>query len=100
MTGEIRVRVRVTVTGFVQGVGFRWWTKRLAESLRVTGAVWNNPDGSVGIEAQGPEASVKSFTEALAMGPAGSLVRDVITRAVPCVDDSGSFSVSFVREES
>lgn len=100
MGSENRVRVKVTVTGIVQGVGFRWWTKRLAESLRVTGAVWNNPDGSVGIEAQGLEESVKSFTDALAAGPAGSLVRGVMTRAVPCVDDSGSFSVSFVREES
>ncbi len=100
MTGENLVRVNVTVTGIVQGVGFRWWAKRLAESLRVTGAVWNNPDGSVGILAQGREASVKSFTDALAAGPAGSLVRDVAIRTVPCVDDSGSFSVSFVREES
>jgi len=100
MTGENLVRVNVTVTGIVQGVGFRWWAKRLAESLRVTGAVWNNPDGSVGILAQGRAASVKSFTHALAAGPAGSLVRDVAIRTVPCVDDSGSFSVSFVREES
>ncbi len=100
MTDENRVRVKVTVTGIVQGVGFRWWTKRLAESLCVTGKVWNNPDGSVGIEVQGLETSVKSFTDALAGGPAGSLVLGVLTRAVPLVDDSGSFSVSFVREES
>lgn len=100
MDGENCVRVKVTVTGVVQGVGFRWWTQRLAESMRVTGAVWNNPDGSVGIEAQGPAASVSSFTEALGKGPAGALVRGVFTRAVPCVDDSGSFSVSFVREGS
>lgn len=100
MTDENRVRVSVTVTGFVQGVGFRWWTRRLAESLRLTGAVWNNPDGSVGIEVQGLETSVNAFTDALEAGPAGSLVRSVAIRSVPCVDDSGPFSVSFVREES
>jgi acylphosphatase len=99
MTDESRVRLGVTVTGIVQGVGYRWWTKRLAESLRVTGAVWNNPDGSVGIEVQGLETSVKAFTDALAVGPAGSLVRSVAIRSVPCVDDTGPFSVSFVREE-
>lgn len=94
------VRVAVTVRGTVQGVGFRWWTKRLAESMDITGAVWNNPDGSVGIEAQGPEELVRKFTRALSGGPAGSLVCDVVVRAVPCVDDSGSFSVSFFREGS
>lgn len=94
------VRVAVTVRGMVQGVGFRWWTKRLAESMKITGAVWNNPDGSVGIEAQGPETAVRKFTRALSGGPAGSLVRDVAIRAVPCADDPGSFTISFLREGS
>ena len=100
MSDESRVRVAVTVTGIVQGVGFRWWTERIARSLGISGMVWNKRDGSVGIEAQGEEPSVKLFIDAISRGPAGSLVRGVVTRAVSCVEDSGSFSVTFAGEES
>ncbi|HCE00482.1 MAG TPA: acylphosphatase, partial [Armatimonadetes bacterium] len=36
-----------TVTGVVQGVGFRWYVLKLARRLGVRGSVWNSPDGSV-----------------------------------------------------
>lgn len=39
----------IVVTGRVQGVGFRYFTKILADRLGVTGVVWNASDGSVRI---------------------------------------------------
>jgi len=42
-------RIDITVTGRVQGVGFRWHTVRQATALELAGWVRNQPDGSVRI---------------------------------------------------
>ena len=46
-------KLRIHVQGRVQGVGFRYTTKMLADQLGVTGSVKNESDGSVSIEAMG-----------------------------------------------
>ena len=55
------VRTRITVTGVVQGVGFRPFVHRLATELGVTGFVGNDA-AAVFIEAQGPPRTVSEFT--------------------------------------
>ena len=62
------------ITGRVQGVGFRWWTRRTAEALGVTGSVRNCRDGSVEVRAAGGEAALERLREALAEGPATARV--------------------------
>ncbi|MFW6083900.1 MAG: carbamoyltransferase HypF [Gemmatimonadota bacterium] len=57
-------RLRLVVTGVVQGVGFRPFVYRLAHSLGLTGWVRNDPSGVV-IEIEGSEASVRQFRERL-----------------------------------
>ncbi|MDR1744125.1 MAG: acylphosphatase [Planctomycetota bacterium] len=61
----------ITVTGTVQGVGFRWTAKRLADASGVAGWVRNNPDGSVSIAVEGEDGDIDRFLEELAdrMGP-------------------------------
>ena len=56
---------QVTVTGMVQGVGFRWTSKRIADGLGLDGWVRNNPDGSVSIAVEGESAAVDSFLQEL-----------------------------------
>ncbi|HEX6908842.1 MAG TPA: acylphosphatase [Longimicrobium sp.] len=65
------------VTGRVQGVGFRWWTRSLATRLGVTGAVRNLPDGSVAVHARGSDAQLAELRSALAQGPPGARVEAV-----------------------
>lgn len=65
------------VTGRVQGVGFRWWTRSLATELGLTGAVRNAADGSVVVHARGSDAQLASLRARLADGPPGARVTDV-----------------------
>ena len=60
---------RVIVTGQVQGVFFRAWTKEQAETLGISGWVRNCPDGSVEAQVEGPEAAVEQMIERMRDGP-------------------------------
>ncbi|KMY44820.1 hypothetical protein AC622_11800 [Bacillus sp. FJAT-27916] len=65
------------VSGFVQGVGFRYYTERLAFSYKIKGWVRNLPDGTVEIVAQGHEEPLYAFIEEIKKGPGFSRVIDV-----------------------
>jgi acylphosphatase len=55
------VRQEVFYTGRVQGVGFRYTTRQIAQGFEVTGQVKNLPDGRVHLIAEGDEAELQSF---------------------------------------
>ncbi|MFW6206140.1 MAG: acylphosphatase [Gemmatimonadota bacterium] len=63
------------ITGRVQGVGFRWWTRKTASALNIRGTVRNARDGSVEVEVAGPAADLDTFEDRLRRGPAGAHVR-------------------------
>lgn len=65
---------RIRVTGRVQGVFFRAWTREQAMRLGVSGWVRNCSDGSVGAHIEGEEAVVETMTAAMRQGPAGARV--------------------------
>ncbi|MFJ6455776.1 acylphosphatase [Paenarthrobacter sp. NPDC091669] len=58
MTDEA-LHVTARITGVVQGVGFRYWTARKADELRLKGTVRNNRDGSVQLVAEGTVSDVE-----------------------------------------
>jgi len=63
-------------------VGFRWWTRKHAVDLGLTGSVRNAGDGSVEVVASGPASSLDALEAALAKGPAMAEVEDVRREAV------------------
>lgn len=65
------------VTGRVQGVGYRWWTRSLAVRLGVSGTVRNLPDGSVAVHARGTDDQLHRLAAQLAEGPRGARVSSV-----------------------
>jgi acylphosphatase len=67
----------VSVTGRVQGVFFRAWTKEQADQLGVTGWVRNCPDGRVDLHIEGEAAAVERLIERLRRGPPAARVEDV-----------------------
>lgn len=73
---------RCIISGIVQGVGFRYWTRDTARSLNLQGWVRNLPDGTVELEAFGPEDSLRTLQDLLHEGPPYSRVTEV--RCVPC----------------
>jgi acylphosphatase len=62
------------VHGRVQGVGFRWWTRRIAERLGIAGSVRNLPDGTVEVRAAGPRDAMREFESRLRHGPRSATV--------------------------
>lgn len=78
------VAVRVYVSGIVQGVGYRAFTKRTADSYGLSGWVRNLPDGRVEVFVQGHENVVWEFLKDLWKGPpAGRVDRMEILKEVP-----------------
>lgn len=66
--------IRGQVYGFVQGVGFRYYTRMMADRYGVVGWVKNRMDGSVEVFAQGPADAIKSFESYLGEGPPSARV--------------------------
>jgi acylphosphatase len=66
-----------TVSGRVQGVGFRWHVQREAERLGVVGWVANRTDGHVEVVAEATEGVLAGLLMTLWEGPAGASVDDV-----------------------
>lgn len=71
------VRTRAIVRGMVQGVGFRANTRAEAMRLGLTGFVRNRLDGSVEVEAEGPDAAVAELVRWLHTGPPWAEVSSV-----------------------
>jgi len=57
------------VHGRVQGVGFRWWTRRRASDLGLRGTVRNRLDGTVEVHTAGDLETLEVFANELEVGP-------------------------------
>lgn len=85
--------VRLVVRGRVQGVGFRYWTRREAERRGLRGWVRNRRDGSVEALLVGPPETVRAMVEACRRGPQGSRVEGVEELAAdPAEAGEGGFA--------
>ncbi len=73
----MKSRVRVTVSGRVQGVFFRSNTRDEAEIRNVSGWVKNLPDGRVEALFEGDKEAVEQLVEFCRKGPTNAVVRDV-----------------------
>jgi acylphosphatase len=62
------------ISGMVQGVGYRFFTQRIAARHQVRGYVKNLPDGRVEAYVEGPADKVEEFKNDLATGPEFSLI--------------------------
>ena len=70
-------RVRMVVSGSVQGVGFRMFIHREAHELKLTGSVKNRPEGTVEIDAQGTLEQLDELFRRARRGPTRSRVTSI-----------------------
>lgn len=78
----------MTITGLVQGVGFRPFLYNLARAKNLTGWVRNNFAG-VELEIQGLPENLASFKEALpALAPAAAIISSITRELIPTIPES------------
>jgi len=71
------VRAHVIISGRVQGVFFRAYTRDWAKELGVKGWIRNLPDGSVEAVFEGEEGSVKEIIHRCERGPPLAIVENI-----------------------
>ncbi|MCK5699076.1 MAG: acylphosphatase [Candidatus Aenigmarchaeota archaeon] len=69
--------IHILVTGRVQGVFFRAFTKKSADECAIKGWVKNLPDSRVEAFAIGAEDKINDFLDKLRAGPPASRVDDI-----------------------
>ncbi|MBN9537055.1 MAG: acylphosphatase [Reyranella sp.] len=71
------LQARLTITGRVQGVGYRDWAVATGQSLGLTGWVRNRRDGAVEALIVGDETAVGRMIDACRSGPALARVDEI-----------------------
>ena len=80
----------------VQGVGFRYFTRDLAERLGLGGYVRNLPDGRVEVYAIGTPEQHRKLLAAIERGPSGAIVTEIEQENVAAdAQYAKSFSVTY-----
>ena len=77
-SSTVFVAKQILVSGVVQGVGYRAWTRRTAKQLGVRGFARNIDDGRVEIHAEGDARAIDALVAACRRGPTYASVDDVV----------------------
>jgi acylphosphatase len=89
----MRGRAHVEVSGRVQGVSFRYFTRQKALSLGLRGWVRNLPNGRVECEFEGPTQAIEEMIEFCREGPKWAKVTSVDVKWLGCTGQHSSFQI-------
>jgi acylphosphatase len=85
---------RFYVSGYVQGVGYRFFVQRAAGRLGVNGYVKNLFDGRVEVYAIGSQNQLRALRAELKRGPGGASVEEVAEDAAELLPEyENEFSI-------
>ena len=84
-TSQKTQSVKIIIKGRVQGVSYRYFTLKQAQSFNISGWVKNEDNGDVGAYAEGDRESLDQFINQLRKGPSFSRVEDVILMWVAAI---------------
>lgn len=88
------IHKNIQIFGRVQGVGFRYSARLAARSYGIKGYIRNMPDGSVYLEAEGPENNIMEFVKWCRKGPDFAFI-DHINVVDASLNKYESFEVRF-----
>lgn len=88
-------RYVLTVSGHVQGVGFRYHVQRAAARIGLTGFVRNLDSGQVYIEVQGDEGKIDEFKQAITHDVPFATVNGIEAEETQIRLQEGSFRVKY-----
>ena len=97
VTLEVNLKMQryILISGKVQGVGFRHFTRQNAMRLGIHGYAKNLPNGKVEVVAEGDKATLDEFVKVLWKGPPASRVEDVKVEARPHSGEYTSFGIKY-----
>lgn len=84
------ITLKILVSGVVQGVGFRYFTRQQAQRLGLKGRATNLADGRVEVVMEGEEALVAKMLDWLKSGPSSARVEHL--ECLPCPEEQGTFT--------
>ena len=91
----MRKRLICIISGRVQGVLYRAFTKEVASKLHIKGEVQNLSDGTVRVEAEGDEKQLIEFQMMPNKGSAFSRVDNVICDVYENLLDHKEFNIKY-----
>jgi acylphosphatase len=91
---DIHKRLHAQVSGHVQGVNFRYYTRVTANEIGLTGWVRNRTDGTVEVIAEGTQQQLEKFLRFLNRGPVSAIVSHVHTDWLPATGEFADFQIN------
>lgn len=88
-------RMRLIISGYVQGVFFRAYTVEEAKKWNLTGWVRNRAEGSVEVVAEGERKNLDRLKEWCQHGPPSARVTDVKVNYEPVSHEFDGFKVHY-----
>ncbi|MEM8719981.1 MAG: acylphosphatase [Cyanobacteria bacterium P01_G01_bin.39] len=88
-------KIRAIVSGRVQGVGFRMYTRAQAKQLGVNGYVRNLSSGEVEIIAFGEPENIDALIEWAKSGSPSALVNNLKVEVVTDVEEFEGFEIRY-----
>ena len=88
-------KMHIIFKGEVQGVGFRFWAKSIADTLQIRGYVKNLLDGSVEVIAIGEERVLQTFIEEIRQKIGQEKIKEINVSCFPLFHEIDGFEIQF-----
>jgi acylphosphatase len=90
---SVMMAKKIAYRGKVQGVGFRYSVRQIAEGFTVSGHAANLPDGRVEVFLQGDRDEVEAMEKEIGESHLASFIREVVGEEVNAIAGTKGFQI-------